>query len=310
MAKLWITRGLPASGKTSWARKQLAARPRGEVVRLSRDDLRRMGLDDEYGKPEYAAEQRISAMRDASLAALLTAGCDVIVDDTNLRAKYVRSLMEIAQRAGATWEVVDFLDVPVDECVRRDSTRTGREQVGEAVIRDMHARHVAQLRGGPMPIPELTERSVDAVRVYSPQPGTPNAVMVDLDGTVALLDRSPFDESRVITDRPNTAVIETVRALSEQGLVVMFMSGRTAGCRADTEAWLHQHVITDRMPWCGPYMRKVGDGRPDHVVKLELFDRYVRDHYDVRMVLDDRDSVVALWRSIGLTCLQVAPGNF
>ena len=57
-------------------------------------------------------------------------------------------------------------------------------------------------------------------------------------------------------------------------------------------------------------MRAVGDSRPDPVIKLELFNEHVHDRYDVRVVRDDRNSVVDLWRSMGLTCLQVAPGDF
>lgn len=30
----------------------------------------------------------------------------------------------------------------------------------------------------------------------------------------------------------------------------------------------------------------------------------------IAMVFDDRDKVVAMWRRQGLTCLQVAPGDF
>lgn len=309
MATLWITRGLPASGKTSWARATLASRPPGQIVRLNRDDLRRMGLPGGYHKPERDAEQRITTARDAALRALLESGCDVIVDDTNLRAKYVRSLMEIADRAGATMEVVDFTDVPMDECVRRDQERVGPERVGEIVIRDMHSRYLAQLGGGPLPVPEI-DHDTAPVPPYAARPGTPPAVLVDLDGTLALLDRNPYDETYVFADRPNTAVIETTRALAASGVCLVFMSGRTEGCRVDTERWLQQHVLIEGTRRAGPFMRTVGDTRPDHVVKLELFDRHVRDHYDVRVVLDDRDSVVALWRSLGLTCLQVAPGDF
>lgn len=42
----------------------------------------------------------------------------------------------------------------------------------------------------------------------------------------------------------------------------------------------------------------------------EQVDTHIRDRYDVRVVLDDRDSVVKMWRSLGLTCLQVALGEF
>jgi predicted kinase len=312
MAKLWITRGLPASGKSTWARKQLATRTLGEIVRLNRDDLRRMALDPSYRQPVYAAERRISAARDAALGALLGSGCDVIVDDTNLRAKFVRELMAVAAKAGAEVEVVDFLDVPLGECVRRDQERDPMERVGWQVIHDMHSRYLAQLNGGPLPVPTLTEGAEQSVQPYTATPGTPKAVLCDLDGTLALLNgRNPYDESCVIHDLPNRAVIETLRALIDAGHAPVFMSGRTEACRADTATWLIEHVCPE-MARSAPelHMRTVGDSRPDHVVKLELFDARVRDRYDVHMVLDDRNSVVALWRSMGLTCLQVADGDF
>lgn len=311
MATIFITRGLPASGKSTWARKQLAGRELGEIVRLNRDDLRRMGLDSNYRQPVHHAERRISTIRDAALGSLLTAGCDVIVDDTNLRAKFVRELLVIADRAGAEVEVVDFLDVPLDECIRRDQERSGVEQAGERVIRGMHSKFLAQLNGRPLPVPRLTERETPAVEPYVPVPGMPPAVLVDLDGTVALLDRSPYDETCVITDRPNTPVVGTVRALVAAGHTPVFMSGRTEGCRADTATWLIEHIGPEWVRSAPElHMRAVGDTRPDAAVKRELFDARIRHRYDVRLVLDDRDSVVALWRSMGLTCLQVADGNF
>lgn len=308
MATLWITRGLPASGKSTWARKQLANRELGSIVRLNRDDLRRMGLDPDYRQPVYAAEQRVSAMRDASLSALLSTGCDVIVDDTSLRAKYVRELMTIARRAGAGVEFVDFTDVPLEECIRRDATRVGVEHVGEAVIRKMHRQFLAQLHGNPLPIPGLTETDAEVARPYVAPDAAEWCVLADLDGTLALLDRSPYDETCVLNDRPNEAVVYALQALIETGLRPVFMSGRTEACRADTETWLRKHVLD--VSAVELHMRAIGDTRPDQVVKLELFDRYVRDRYNVRMVFDDRNSVVALWRSLGLTCLQVADGDF
>ena len=87
----------------------------------------------------------------------------------------------------------------------------------------------------------------------------------------------------------------------------MFLSGRTDACRTATHQWLLKHV---GVPFQGLYMRAAGDMRKDAIVKRELFDRHIRDSYDVTCVLDDRDQVVAAWRELGLTCLQVAPGNF
>jgi hypothetical protein len=57
-------------------------------------------------------------------------------------------------------------------------------------------------------------------------------------------------------------------------------------------------------------MRKYGDYRKDYVVKREIYEQLIAPDYDILCVLDDRNSVVDMWREIGLTCLQVAPGDF
>lgn len=179
--------------------------------------------------------------------------------------------------------------------------------MGEEVIRGLHQRFLAG-KSTPLPLPEQRRATAPLGRMYEPKPGSPKAVLVDIDGTVALMTgRSPFDETRVHEDRPNAPVIDVVRALHAAGNRVVFLSGRTDGCREATETWLAEHVD---IPYAGPFMRPSGDARKDSIVKLELFDAHVRDNYDVVCVLDDRNQVVQAWRAIGLTALQVADGNF
>ena len=64
------------------------------------------------------------------------------------------------------------------------------------------------------------------------------------------------------------------------------------------------------VPYDELWMRAAGDGRRDDLVKAELFDRHVRHRLAVRVSLDDRDRVVAVWRRMGLPTWQVNYGNF
>lgn len=297
MTRLLITRGLPASGKTTFARK---LQPR--VVRVNRDDLRRM-LHGERLYTQWAEGQVTQAQR-AAVEALLRAHADVIVDDTNLRNKTVRDWAELAARLGARFEVHDFTDVPLEECIRRDVSRPADDQVGEEAIRRMHARYLAG-RNLPLPIPHISEISVSS---YEPDPALPAAVLVDIDGTVALMgDRSPYDWDRVGNDLPNPAVITAVRAMRAAGNAIIFCSGRDAVCRPETEAWLDLYV---GVRYEALFMRPEGDGRKDAVVKREIFDREIRDNWRIVGVFDDRQQVVRMWRALGLTVFQVAEGDF
>jgi hypothetical protein len=151
--------------------------------------------------------------------------------------------------------------------------------------------------------------------------GAPRAIIVDLDGTVALKgDRGHFDWGLVGLDFPNWPVIEVVQAVIKQGYVPLFCSGRmmTEKCRQETMIWLYGHGLwgeqpepKDHMEDGGVlFMRPDGDHRKDSVVKLEIFDREIRHKYAVLGVFDDRNQVVEMWRALGLTVFQVADGAF
>jgi hypothetical protein len=142
---------------------------------------------------------------------------------------------------------------------------------------------------------------------YAPDPGLPPAWLVDVDGTLALMrGRSPFEWHRVGEDAPNPPVVELVRSLRAAGNAIVVVSGRDGVARADTQAWLARHEI----PHDALFLRAAGDNRRDSIVKREIFDARIRHTWHVRGVLDDRDQVVRMWRDLGLTCAQVAPGDF
>lgn len=298
MSRLIVTRGLPASGKTTFARKLQPA-----VVRVNRDDLRRML----HGARLFTqrAEGQVTTAQRAQVEALLRAGADVCVDDTNLCSRTVRDWAALAARLGARFEVHDFTDVPLDECLRRDAVRPAEDRVGEAAIRGLYERYLAG-RKLPLPVPTITPGGPAAV--YDPPPDAPEIVLVDIDGTVALLaGRSPYDMTRVGLDQPNHAVINAVRAMHAAGYGVVFCTGRDASAREQTEAWLARHV---GVPYLELHMRAIGDRRRDSVVKRDIFERRIRQRYRVVGVFDDRMQVVRMWRDLGLTVFQVADGDF
>ena len=112
---------------------------------------------------------------------------------------------------------------------------------------------------------------------------------------------------------PNDTVNEPVLELldkfrsGQQIYEIVFCSGRPERCRADTVEWLEKHWFVEGAYKL--YMRQDGDFRRDDVVKQEILDKYI-DKERVKFVLDDRDQVVDMWRRNGLTCLQVAEGDF
>lgn len=139
MAILTVTYGLPASGKTTWAKTQLGKAPLGSLARIPRDDLRRMLHNSTTYEP--VAEDQVTLAQHHLIRTFLGFGVDVIADDTNLVSAHLDGLAAIADSVGAEFRVHDLTHVPVDECVRRDATR--EHSVGEAVIRRLHATYLS-----------------------------------------------------------------------------------------------------------------------------------------------------------------------
>ena len=279
MSKLLMLTGLPASGKSTYA-KELA---RSGYVRTNKDELREM-LNG--GKWSRGNEKEVIKLRDYIISEALYAGKSVVVDDTNFAPVHQERLKELAKKYGATFET-KFFDTPLEECIKRDAKRPNG--VGKDVIMKMYNEYLK-------PKPEA----------YTPPQGKPKAIIVDVDGTLTkMADRSPYDWSRVKEDAINQPIVSLVRKLADYYTVII-MSGRDSICRNDTIEWLNEKGVF----FAEVFMRPEGDTRKDNIVKRELFDKYVRDNYQVEFVLDDRSQVVQEWRQMGLTCLQVADGEF
>lgn len=293
MSKVIALRGISGCGKSTYAAE---LKQQGWAV-VSRDAIREAVFKD------YASvdENAVTVIQDASIDALLRAGRNVVIDDTNIRLGYLKRFAEIAAKHDATFDIKQF-DIDVNEAIRRVFQReiNGGRGVPEAVIR----RQAQGLKSAKVNMDELF---TPAFKLYVPRPGSQKAILVDIDGTVAHNDghRSFYDYEKVANDKVIEAVAEVVRRFGNDHKIII-MSGRDDMCMDDTKMWLD----VGRIPWDDMFMRRTGDQRKDSIVKIELFDEHIRDNYDVQFVLDDRQQVVDAWRSIGLRVFQVAPGDF
>lgn len=272
-----MIKGLPASGKSTEAFRLVKEEG---YKRVNKDDLRAM-IDG--GKWSRSNEKMIKNIEAIIVNQYLTDGFNVIVDDTNFA--YEDFWREVAKRRNCDFEV-KFFDTPLLECITRDSKR-GDKSVGQDVIMRMYNQYLK---------PKLVEHLTTV----------PDCYLVDIDGTVALMqNRSPFEWGRVGEDLLNRDVAETVRKL-ERNTEIIFMSGRDSVCRKETEEWLKKNGFVYKEL----FMRAEGDNRKDSIVKKELYENNILGKYNVIGVIDDREQVVSVWRSLGLTCFQCDYGKF
>jgi len=153
-----------------------------------------------------------------------------------------------------------------------------------------------------------------------PQPrsaAAPRLVISDLDGTLADIEhrlhwihRDRPDWTRFflecVGDTPIDNTITVLRTLHAAGYEVVIASGRGDVARQETADWLARHDV----PYDRLILRRVDDMRHDDEVKTEMVREHGLDPEDTLVVLEDRASVVAVWRRLGFHVFQVAVGDF
>ena len=290
MPKLLILQGAPASGKSTFAR-QLAHEDKSYVI-VNRDSIRNSRGD--YWIPSQ--EDYITSIEEFSIKNALGRGYNVIVDATNLNPITINKWKVIADEFNAEIEFKMF-EISFEDAVARDKLRDN--SVGEKVIKEFFRKY----------FPEKLTPFFDDRFILKPDVAASQVVLCDIDGTIALRRcRSPYDQSKVLEDAFDPRMNFLLSSLSEK-FQIIFLSGRqdTKQCREDTEKWLKDNL---RLSEVTLIMRSEGDFRPDDVVKKELYQKYIKDRYNVVCVFDDRDKVVRMWRNLGLLCCQVYYGNF
>ena len=145
-------------------------------------------------------------------------------------------------------------------------------------------------------------------------------VIFDLDGTLALIDKRRdlatkdngkfdwdvfFDPKNIDLDTPNQPVINMANMLHKQGHSIWILSGRSDVTQQATIDWLNDNDVRYSKLMMRP--KKLHFTR-DSDLKQMWLDTIGVDN--VAMVFDDRQQVVDMWRSNGITTFQVADGDF
>lgn len=298
--KLVITKGLPGSGKSTWAKEQVRVH---NWKRANKDDLRLM-ID--CGKWSKGNENLVVAVQELMVREFLSKGHTAVVDDTNFHIPHQERFKAIAAEFGIPFEIQDFTDVPLELCIERDRQRPN--YVGEEVIKRMYRQYIES------PSPKLVEYNLDL----------PTCIIVDVDGTISNNTgvRGWYEGDKVYLDAVKYSVTGMIEAflhscnISHSPVEMFIFSGREdiGICKEETKRWLEDKVFTKcpnmKLAFSNLVLRSNGDHRQDAIIKKEMFDELIKDKFNVAAVFDDRNQVVDMWRSLGLQVFQVAEGNF
>ena len=293
--KILILIGIPASGKSTWAKEYV--RKHANYVRVNRDDFRSMLKD--AAMCENKIEDMITSLTFKVIESALLKRLNVIVDNTNLKRKYIDEIVEqFKYQADIDYQV---FDISLKKAIERDSSREAK--VGEGVIKKMYDSYKVLVDSFDFqPVKKIQNKPVLIPDFFSK---LESAVIFDIDGTLALMkNRGPYSWEKVFNDDVNQIVAEHIKFHKDAGRKIILMSGRDEICRKETQDWLEFYEISyDEL-----HMRNKDDQRKDTIVKKELYQNYVEGKYNVLCVYDDRLSVCKAWSELGIFTFTVNQG--
>jgi len=302
--------GPPGSGKT-YKRKELLQKQKKWAV-VSRDELRKNFNSSLFERTEF--ENLISQLEETIVKKYIKSGISFIWDNMNIKLKYLKKSVSLIKSINNEVSInLIIMQTDLKTCLENNLKRKGTDEfVPENVIKEKYNIFKNNYDLYPSVLQEDNE--FEFVK-YTENPELPEAIIVDIDGTLAHADsRGIFDFSKVHYDKADKAVKDLV---NRENCKIIIVTGREniefpepiENCRNVkelTELWLKDSEIK----YDFLFLRKQNDSRKDTVIKNEIFQEFINGKFSIKYCLDDRDSVVKFWRSLGLKCFQVAKGDF
>ena len=231
---------------------------------------------------------------------------NIVVDNTNYNPQHFARTKDICK--GYAFEIKDMhadYGITIEECVKRNNERSKR---GERSVPNVAIYSMAKQYG-------IT--GVKQVVDVKPFVSDSKYVVCDVDGTLAdishrlkyidgtLGDKKDWTgffnamENDIVRDVTKCLVNEVYKAFP-----IVIVTGRPDAYKEMTEKWLKDNGVR----YDAIYTRKSGDHRPDTIVKQEILDLYL-DKSKVEIVLDDRACVISMWKSNGLSTINMGGEN-
>lgn len=308
MINVIILVGIPGSRKSTWAMEFVTKDP-ANWMRINNDSFRVMASG---GLNNKKHDEVIRQTRLAMITAAAGKKLNLVIDNVNLNKTAWSDTVEAVRLANVDAKVYEkIFFVPLEQALEDNAKRIGPARLDDKIIKQWWKISGGEKLEKRTPKEEIL--TVNKGLVAKPlkwKDNLPTAIMVDLDGTLALFEhhRGPYDATNCHLDLPNRPVANAVKLALKNGYHIIFCSGREDKFEGATRQFLTTHL--PELTSFSLHMRKTGDSRNDAIIKTEIFNNLIRDKYNVDFVLDDRDRVVQAFRNLGLTVFQVAPGNF
>lgn len=280
MPTLYILRGIPASGKSTFRENLGLAYVNRDTLRLENPDV---------------SEKQITQLQEDKIRNNLQAGMDFILDNTHIRERSYSKYAEQAKQHGYEVIVKEFR-TSLYECLNRNKQRS-RIVPFSIILKMAH---------------DIGWYEEELKQYFNAKYNKQKAIIVDLDGTLCdITHRRHYVLEKpknwkaffagIRGDKVTKAVEDIIKSYYTLGDKVILVSGRPETYRDVTENWLKKHGI----PYHWLLMRGFNDKRDDTEVKEEIYDRYIAPYFTVLFSVDDRKRVCRMWYRKGIPLFMV-----
>jgi predicted kinase len=278
--KILMLRGLQGSGKSTFCNN--LTKTDKNWLRVNRDSIRKDFFGGIWSRDR---EKTVVAIEKNMVKTMIENGFSVVIDDTNVSAHNQNLWKEFAREYSATFET-KIMDTSIEECIHRDSLRTGSERIGQAIICK-------------------TALFNDLIN-WNNKP----ILIVDLDGTIAdgshreqylLPEKKNWNMyfSLMSKDSPIEKNIAIVKELAKTHTICV-VTGRPDTYQYDTIDWIRKIA---KLEFDYIFMRSSNDRRPDYVVKGEIV-----SHIPITNIattaIDDKESVIEAYKKLGINVIH------
>ena len=284
MKTIYILRGMQASGKSTWAKKFVEENE--HAYKVSRDDYRTMLSN--YTRFNAIDENIVTDMVNHGLKTLLQDDSVefIVIDEMHLNEERMLEQISYIKKINQDVNII-IKDFPVTliTALKRNAMR--ERKLEDKVLKNTWRRYEQTLRGICKKIGIDTKFDDEPI----------NAFIFDIDGTLAYANnRKMFDWNAVDTDQCVVPVKIILNTLYQDGYYIIILSGRDGISRELTEKWLDDNNIKYDFLW----MREINDNRPDTIIKKELYNKHIKNKFNILGVFDDRHGVCKTWVDEGL----------
>lgn len=291
-----ILQGPPCTGKTTWTKGLYMEFDKGPAIWEQKDLTWKLN---EKGKYDITTLDTLTEAEYNFIRYQIDNGLTVFIDATNCNPSRVKAIQELGRELDCEVVIKTFY-LPYDTVISRNKNR--RNDRANYVPREAITAFYKQYY-----LESFRDEMKDKRKIREVESDLPNCIICDLDVTLAMhMGRGPLDYDELMTDKVDPRLRDILKTyMCNFDTQVIFITGRTDSARDLTIQWLKSKEVNLGSNW-RLFTRPNHCFVPGEEFKLDIYNKHIKNKYNVICVFEDSNKCVNMFREQGLLVCQTA----